>query len=115
MESELPPEITSALERDRQKRRRRATRFRVAAADRLYPVVELTDTGFVIAADEPPHLRGFVDILEGDERLARRLAVCVSAGNGLVGYEFKRESAIGGVPADHVAPARAGLLPAPED
>lgn len=114
VDTELPPEIASAIERDRRKQRRRATRYRVAAADRLYPVIELGAAGFVIEADAPPHLRGYVDILEGDERIARRLVVCVSAADGLVRYEFKRESAIGAVPADHVAPAHGGLLEAPD-
>ncbi|MEL6220242.1 MAG: hypothetical protein AAFR79_17565 [Pseudomonadota bacterium] len=115
MDTELPKGIASELERDRRDRRRRASRLRVAAADKLYTVLELTETGFVIEAPEPPHLRGFVDILEGDERIARRLVVCVSSGDGLVGYEFKRESAIGGVPADHVASRIAGLIEARRD
>ena len=114
METELPPGVASALERDRRRQRRRQSRYRVAAADRLYPVIELSAGGFVIEAEAPPHMRGYVDILEGEERLARCLVVCVSAEDGLVGYEFKRESAIGGVPADHVAPVHAGLLGAPD-
>lgn len=114
MESVIPPDIADALDRDRRRQRRRASRFRVWAADKLFGVVELSDEGFVIEADEPPHLRGFVDILEGDERVLRCLSVCVSAEHGLVRYEFKRESAIGDVPADHVAPPTAGLLEAPK-
>ena len=115
MESVIPPDISAALESDRRSKRRRASRYRVSAADRLYPLIELSDHGFVIEADEPPHLRGYVDILEGDERIARCLSVCVAADDGLVSYEFKRESAIGDVPADHVASATAGLLAAPDD
>ncbi|MEM9146537.1 MAG: hypothetical protein AAGC57_10085 [Pseudomonadota bacterium] len=115
MDTELPRGIASEIERDRRDRRRRASRLRVAAADKLFTVLELTEHGFVIEAEEPPHMRGFVDILEGDERIARRLVVCVASADGLVHYEFKRESAIGSVPADHVASRIAGLIEAQRD
>ncbi len=113
MDNVFPEEIASALEQDRRRRKRRASRYRVAAAEQLFDVIELTAKGFVIPAEAPPHLRGYVDILEGEERVARRLVVCVGAEDGLVRYEFKRESAIGDVAADHVAPPTAGLLEAP--
>ncbi len=114
MEHVIRSEIARALDEGRRRERRRSSRFRVAAADRLFPVVELTGEGFVIEAAEPPHLRGYIDILEGEERVARRLVVCVAAADGLVRYEFKRESANRAVRADHAAPSRAGLLEPPK-
>ncbi|MGF1446326.1 MAG: hypothetical protein ACFBRM_09010 [Pikeienuella sp.] len=113
MEHTIPSEIAAALEESRRRSRRAASRYRVSAADRFYRVLEMTEDGFVIEAEAPPHLRGFVDICEGDERVFRRLVICVSAGAGLVRYEFKRESPNRAVAADHVSPERAGLLTPP--
>lgn len=113
METYIPTEAAAAIEVGRRKEKRRRSQYRVRAADGLYPVIEMDKTGFVIEAAEPPHMRGFVDLLEGEERVTRRLVVCVWARDGLVGYEFKRESGVGHVPADHVAPAHAGLLEPP--
>src|SRR6056297_2736886 len=115
METRIPAEAASALEQDRRRRLRRRSRFRIAAADWLFPVIEITRKGFTIEAEEPPHLRGYVDILEGDEQIARWLVVCVSARDGLVGYEYKREGLGGDVPADFVLPGIAGLIEAPSD
>ena len=117
MESEIRPEIATALDAEGRRLRRRASRYRVALGERRLPVLELTGRGFTIEAEEPPHFRGFVEIFEGDTRIACRLAVCAAARDGVVVYEFKRESPGAGdrVPADHVAPGNAGLLPRPGD
>lgn len=114
MESSLPPGLASEMEVARRNRTRRKGRYAVLAGDRRHPLMILTADGFAIEADGRPPLRGYVDILEGETRIDRRLVVCSWAEDGLVGYEFKRESAIGGVPADHVAPVHAGLLGAPD-
>ncbi len=115
MEMEIRPEIVSALDAEGRRLQRRGSRYRVGLGDRRLPVLELTKRGFTIEADRPPHLRGFVEIFEGDTRVACRLAVCAAARDGVVAYEFKRESPGAGerVPADHVAPAMAGLLAPP--
>ncbi len=115
METEIPTEIVSALDAEGRRQQRRKSRYRVALGEHRLPVLELTPRGFLIEADEPPHLRGFVEIFEGDTRVACRLAVCAAARDGVVVYEFKRESpgADGCVPPDHVAPGTAGLLPRP--
>jgi hypothetical protein len=76
--------------------------------------MELNDSGFVIEADGLPHLRGFVEIMLGDERIARRLVVFAWARDGLVGYEFKHDAASRETPPDYVKPERLGLLDAPE-
>ena len=83
-------------------------------ADCELPVVELTPTGFVVAAEAPPRMRGFTDIFDGDDRILHGLAMCTWARDGLVGYEFKRGSGAREVRADHVAPAHSGLLDAPK-
>ena len=115
MESVLPGEVLTALEQDRRDSRRARTRHLVVAGERQHRIMELTETGFVIAADDLPHLRGYVEIMLGQERIARRLVVFAWAREGLVGYEFKHDAASREIPADFVEPDHAGLLTPPED
>ena len=114
MESILPGEVLSAMEAGRRDSRRARTRHLVVASARQHRIMELTETGFVIAADGLPHLRGYVDVMLGDEQIARRLVVFAWARDGLVGYEFKHDAASRETPADFVKPHRLGLLGAPE-
>lgn len=117
MEHGLPSEIRSALGREASPGRRRVPGlFAVSAAltgSRRHPVVELTETRMVIRAEDTPHLRGFVDILSGTERIGRHLVVLSWARDGLAGYEFKRAGHAGAVPADYERPAHAGLIEGP--
>jgi len=115
MESDLPPELQSEIEVARRNRTRRAGRYAVLAGRRRHPIMALSAAGFTIEADGRPPLRGFVEILDGEERIDRRLVICSWAENGLVGYEFKHDSAGRAVAADFVAPDHAGLIEAPKD
>jgi hypothetical protein len=110
MESVLPGEVLSEIARDRMNSRRERTRHLVVAGDREHRILELSDRGFVIEADGLPHLRGYVEIMLGDERIARRLAVFAWVRDGLVGYEFKHDAASREIPADFVLPTHQGLL-----
>ena len=114
MESSLPPGLASEMEVARRNLTRRKGRYAVLAGDRRHPLMALSAEGFAIEADGRPPLRGYVDILEGETRIDRRLVVCSWAEDGLVGYEFKRDSAGAAVAPDHVPAAHAGLLEAPE-
>jgi len=114
MESILPGEILSEMQRERVKSRRARTRHLVVAGEREHRILELNDRGFVIEADGLPHLRGFVEIMLGEERIARRLVVFAWARDGLVGYEFKHDAPSHETPADFVRPRRIGLLEGPE-
>ena len=114
MESILPGEVLSALEVDRRNSRRARTRHLVVAGERQHRIMELTETGFVIEADGLPHLRGYVEIMLGEERIARRLVIFAWARDHLVAYEFKHDAASHETPADYVKPERLGLLDAPE-
>ncbi len=114
MESILPGEVLSAMEAGRRKSRRALTRHLVVAGERQHRIMELTETGFVIEADGLPHLRGYVEIMLGEERIAQRLVVFAWARDGLVGYEFKHDASSRETPADYVMPERLGLLAAPK-
>lgn len=117
MDHVLPQDMRSALDRDAARPRRdRAGLVAVSgegAAAARHRVVELTDSGMVIRAEATPHLRGFVDILSGEERVARRLVVLSWARDGLAGYEFKRGGRAGPVPADYELPVHTGLIEGP--
>ena len=114
MESVLPGDLLSEMELGRRKSRRARTRHLVVGGERQHRLMELTDDGFVIEADDLPHLRGYVEIMLGDERIARRLAVFAWARNGLVGYEFKHDASGREAPVDYEKPVHVGLLGGPE-
>ena len=113
MDAILPGSIATALEAERQRENRRPSAYRVVAGGRDHTVVRLGKSGFVIEADGRPPLRGYADIMRGDERILRGLVVCTWARDGQVGYEFKREGSGADVPVDYVLPDHAGLLNAP--
>lgn len=113
MDAILPGNIATALEDQRQRELRHASAFRVVAGGRDHAVVKLAKSGFVIEADGRPPLRGYADIMRGDERILRGLVVCTWARDGLVGYDFKRDGFGNNVPVDYVLPTHSGLLDAP--
>lgn len=114
MDSILPGQVLSEFVNGRQPERRPRTRYLVVAGRRQHRVVELSQGGFVIEADELPHLRGYVDIMLGEERVAHRLAQFAWARGGLVGYEFKLDAGAREAAADYERPAHSGLLARPD-
>lgn len=113
MDAILPGNIAAALEVERQRQIRHTSAYRVIAGGRDHAVVHLSKSGFVIEADGRPPLRGYADIMRGEERILRGLVVCTWARDGRVGYEFKRDNSGANVPADYVLPMHSGLLDAP--
>ncbi|MEM7057442.1 MAG: hypothetical protein AAF557_07630 [Pseudomonadota bacterium] len=113
MDEILPGDVATALEAQRQRNLRHQAAYSVVADGQSHPIVHLGKTGFVIEADGRPPLRGYADIMRGDDRILRGLVVCTWARNGHVGYEFKRDGTGTIVPADYVMPAHTGLLDAP--
>ena len=113
MDTTLPEDIAGALELARRRETRTRSRLRVRVGDRDHQVMELNTNGFTIEADGRPPLRGYADIFRGEERILRGLVMCTWARDGLVGYEFKRDTVGGAIAPDHVPPAHAGLLDSP--
>ena len=109
----LPGDIAQAMEVERQRSLRKPSGYRVVSDGREHAVVRLRKSGFVIEADGRPPLRGYADVMHGDDRVLRGLVVCIWARDGQVGYEFKREGGGLDVPVDYVRPNHAGLLDAP--
>ena len=85
----LPEDVAAAL---RARPPKKGPKFAVLAEGETYPVIELRESGFDVAEADAPRLRGYVDILHGEDRLARCLIVCAEAENGIVRYDFKRRT-----------------------
>ena len=113
MDSVLPPDIAGARAAPTTQRAKRKARYSVRWADGEMPLVELTSSGFVLAADEPPPMRGYADIFAGEERILHGLVMCTWARDGMVGYEFKRGGSVQEIRVDHAPPSHSGLLSGP--
>ncbi len=87
----LQTEIADALHAST-KPRRAAKPYTVRTVDGAFPVLKLWRDGFTVAEADAPRLRGHVDILSGDDRIARCLIVFAKAEFGIATYEFKRRT-----------------------
>lgn len=88
----LQAEIAQAL-RQAPAERRRGRKFFVRAHGETHPILRQWDGGFTIAREDAPRLRGFVDLMLGDQRLARCLIVLAEEEtDGIIRYEYKRRT-----------------------
>jgi hypothetical protein len=113
--SDFPPQSVREELAAAQKlaRRRRATRV-VHVGDEVYPILEMSERGFSVDAEDAPHLRGFIDIYDGPRHLYQALIVASEQDGDLMRYEFKRNTAaLSHAPVDFETPGDevAGLLP----
>ena len=99
MEAVLSKEIQAGLDAARLDGLRRKSRLRVNVAGRIYPVLRRWKTGFSVAAEDAPHLRGLVDLYEGADHLFQCLIVANEEEAGEMRFEFKRATAVTGKPA----------------
>ncbi|MEL6794496.1 MAG: hypothetical protein AAFP78_13640, partial [Pseudomonadota bacterium] len=102
----LQAEIAHALRQAGESRgRRRAPRFGVRTEGGTFPVQQLWEGGFSVKVEDAPRLRGFVDLMVGDERLARCLIVLAEEEeNGIIRYEYKRRTEEATAPSPDYAP-----------
>ncbi|MFC6639452.1 hypothetical protein GV827_11690 [Sulfitobacter sp. JBTF-M27] len=94
MEAVLSKEVQAGLDAARLESLRKASRLRVDVDGQLYPVLRLEKTGFTIAAENAPHLRGLVDLYDGANHLFQCLIVASEEEAGEMRYEFKRATAV---------------------
>ena len=99
MEAFLSKEIQAGLDAARRASLRKASRLRIDLNGRLLPVLRLWETGFAIAEEDAPNLRGLVELYDGAEHLFQCLIVASDAQHGEMHYEFKRATAV----TDHAA------------
>jgi len=110
----LPKDLRDQLAVARlQARRRKATRV-VHVGDEAFPILDYSEAGFAVDAEDASHLRGLIDIYEGSTHLTRALIVASARDGDLMRYEFKRNTrATRTAPTDFVneGPDQAKLLP----
>ncbi|MGC1503237.1 MAG: hypothetical protein WA782_03755 [Sulfitobacter sp.] len=94
MEAMLSKEILAGLEAARSKNLRRTSRLHLEVNGRMYPVLRMWKTGFSIAAQDAPTLRGLVDLYEGGDHLFQCLIVASEEEADEMQFEFKRATAV---------------------
>ncbi len=100
MSTYVSDEVRAALEAARLKGLRKVSRLRVLADGAFHPVLRLWRDGFSVEAETAGHLRGLVDLYDGEVHLCQCLIVAAGEEGGEVLFEFKRST----IAADH-APA----------
>lgn len=90
----LPKEVREGLERARrQNEKRTGGTLRVQVGDAWYPILSYDRTGFEVALDVAPKLRGLVEIHDGPRHVRSVLIVATEAMDGAMRYSFKRTTA----------------------
>jgi len=90
----LPKEVREGLEMARRQELVKKSRLRVHANNDIFPVLKFWETGFMLDAENAPHLRGLVDLYDGSRHLYQCLIVASSEEEGEMTYEFKRNTAV---------------------
>lgn len=113
METVFSKEIQAGLDAARLASLRKASRLRIDLDGKIHPVLRMWKTGFAVAADDAPHLRGLVDLYDGANHLFQCLIVAGEEEAGEMQYEFKRATAVAHAAAldfEKLAHAPAGLI-----
>ncbi|MEM9433244.1 MAG: hypothetical protein AAGA12_04930 [Pseudomonadota bacterium] len=111
LSKEVREGLAAAQKADRKKR----SRLRVQAGDRMIPILRFQDSSFAVDADEAAQLRGLVDIYDGGRHLYQALIVASEIDGPEMKFDFKRNTVAADRPAldfeqDEFAPV--GYLPA---
>ena len=94
MEAVLSKEIQAGLDAARLAALRRSSRLRIERDGKVFPVLRKWKTGFAIAAEDAPRLRGLVDLYDGGVHLFQCLVVAEAEAEGQMLYEFKRATPV---------------------
>ena len=93
MSTYVPDAVQAGLDQARVKKMKQSSKLRIETEDGYFRVLRLWDTGFSVASEDAPHLRGFVDLYEGSLHLFQCLIVASEEEGGEMRYEFKRSTA----------------------
>lgn len=85
----LRAEMRAAHLKNRRKRRHRLT---IHVGEEAYPILRMFESGFEVERERTPHLRGLVDIFDGPRHLTQALIVATGEDDGVMRYEFKRNT-----------------------
>ena len=90
----LPKDVREGLARARARDRKASGgRLRVQVGDTWYPITAYDETGFEVALEVAPKLRGLVEIHEGPRLLRSVLIVAMEPSGDVMRYAFKRATA----------------------
>jgi len=64
--------------------------LRIEVDGAVYPVINAWNSGFSVAIEDCPRLRGFVDLYDGARHVASCLVVCATKDAGTMRYDYKR-------------------------
>lgn len=88
----LPKEVREGLELARKKNLKKRARLRVRVGDETHPIKRTWDNGFALDRDDAAHLRGLVDVFEGQNHLYQALIVASHDDGQEMCFEFKRST-----------------------
>jgi len=93
MSTYISKEVQAGLDAARTAGQKRSSRMMVEANGQSFRVLRFWDTGFALAAENAPKLRGFVDLYDRGFHVYQCLIVASAEENGEMIYEFKRLTA----------------------
>lgn len=96
--SYLSKEVLEGLRSAEKRGLGRKHRLRIHVDDAVYPILDLWDDGFTIAADTAPALRGYVDLYDGARQMAQCLIMHSDAQGDVLTYTFKRRTEVAAAP-----------------
>jgi hypothetical protein len=108
MLEDLPAEVRAALAAAQQGPRRglrEGPGLRLHSGRAVLPVLRLWEGGLALPPEAGPHLRGRVDVWDGERHLFQALIVATGEAGGEVVCAFKRATPAGDAPPrDYAAP-----------
>jgi len=88
----LPKDVQDELVAARIAAARKLSRKRVMVGQETYAVLAHWDSGFTVATEDAPQLRGLVDLYDGSRHIFQCLIVAAEEMDGVMRYEFKRST-----------------------
>lgn len=92
MDTFLSREVLEGIGRARAIAQRKKNRLRLHNNGESFPLLQLWDNGFSMAATQKAHLRGLVDIYDGARHLSQCLIIHSEPDGTAMRYEFKRKT-----------------------
>ena len=92
MSTFLSKDVIAGLEAAQKINLRKKSRLRVKFNKNSYPVLQLKKSGFCVEVEMAPMIRGLVDLYDGDKHLKQCLIVASKEENGVVHFEYKRNT-----------------------
>lgn len=92
--SYLSKEVLEGLRSAERRGLGRKHRLRILVDGEIYPILDLWDDGFSIAAETAPALRGYVDLYDGARQMAQCLIIRADEDGDVRTYTFKRRTEV---------------------